>query len=87
MTEPSEAQQIMDEIVLDHGLTKMADRALARALAEALCAEQPNPNTNARPVPPVFLPFPGPLHNRKALTSVPSLFPVPRSPSLLSRSR
>ncbi len=45
MTEPSEAQQIMDEIVADYGLTKLSDRALARAMAEALCADPVNPGT------------------------------------------
>ncbi len=47
MTELSEAELIMNEIVVDYGLAKMADRAVARALAEALCAEQPNPTTIA----------------------------------------
>ncbi len=42
--DPSEAQQILDELVADYGLVKMADRALARCLAEQLCSEMPNPS-------------------------------------------
>jgi hypothetical protein len=40
----TEAEQIMAEIVDEHGLIRLADLALARALAEALLDDPPNPS-------------------------------------------
>jgi len=41
----TEAEEIFAELVADYGLERLADKALARALAEALVAESPNPST------------------------------------------
>jgi hypothetical protein len=44
MTEPTEVEQILSEIIAEHGLVRLADKAVARALAESLIAEPPNPS-------------------------------------------